>query len=240
MVQLQQTGGRLGNQLFEYAFGRIIAEELGYRFEHNLGADELKNNFKLPKVIEGKSFETPIQKIDCLHKWSPTLLEEIINDKKDRKIILNGYFQKYIYYKNYKHKLKDWFKFDCNKHNYDDAIGVHIRKTDFKNSIYDMPDDYFLKILRAEAFNKIFITSDEPENETINKIKKEFKNVELFSGSPYETMEHFVCFKKLILSLGTFSWWIGFLSNADKVYMPDKVTHEIDLRVKDDLRYIFL
>jgi len=240
MVEVLETGGRLGNQLFEYAFGRIIAENFGYKFTHNLKAHELDNEFKLPRVIPGKEIQQPVQTVNGIHTWASDLLENILNDKSERKILLHGYFQKYIYYKNYKNKLKEWFKFDVNKFNFSNSIGVHLRKGDFKGSISDMPDDYFINILKNESFENIVVTTDEPNHPTVFKIKNEFKNVLLFNDSPYKTLEAFVCFDKLIISHGTFSWWMGFLGKASKVYMPGNVRHEIDLRVTDEQRFTFV
>lgn len=240
MVEVVETGGRLGNQMFEYTFGRIIAEELGFKFTHNLKAYELDNNFKVPRIILGKEIHQPIQSINGVHTWAPDLLDNIIKDKSDRKILLHGFFQKYVYYKNYKHKLKEWFKFDINKFNSPDTIGVHIRKGDFKGSISDMSDEYYIGLLKNETFENILLTSDEPNHPTLHRIRNEFKNVILFNDTPYKTLETFVCLDKLITSYGTFSWWMGFLGKASRVYMPSKVMHEIDLRVTDEPRYIFV
>jgi hypothetical protein len=237
MVELVGSTGRLGNKLFEYSFARIIAEHFNYKFIHNLDNKELSENFNLPKVIEGKEFSFPVQIINGIHEFDYNLLNCILEDVSDRRIKINGYFQKYIYYKNYKDKLKTWFYVNNEKFDYPGAIGVHIRKGDYVNSVYDLPDEYFIDILKAETYEKIYLTSDDPSHPTVKRIQNEFKNVELFNGSPYETLENFSCFDKLITCFGTFSWWMGFLSKASKVYMPNKIIGQIDLKVDDEERY---
>lgn len=231
--------------MFEYAFGRIIAEELGYKFSHNLTASEITNYFHLPNNIGGKEFNSPVQEIEAIYKWDKSLLTDILNNKEDRKIVLHGFFQKYSYYINYKEKIKKWFYFDFNKYSFEDAIGVHIRKTDFGAPVhrhFDLPDEYFLDVLKTENYESIHITSDDPNHCLIKKIQNEFNNVLVFSGNAVETMERFVCYKKILISQGTFSWWMAFLSNAEKIYMPQKLVEpgEIDLRVIDESRYVFV
>jgi hypothetical protein len=155
---------------------------------------------------------------------------------------LHGFFQNYNYFKNYKDKLKKWFHIEKNYENKDD-IAVHIRKNDFKHiPKFDSSDEYFLNLLRGEKFNKIVIATDEPEYILIKKIEEEFKGrVLMFKENTFNTLQHFTCYNKLILSFGTFSWWMGFLSNAEKIYLPNKICPgSIDLRVFDEERFVLI
>jgi hypothetical protein len=239
MVEIKTSGGRLGNQMFEYAFGRIIAEELGYKLIHNLN---LLQPFNLPS-INGKSFNTTEQYIDGLNFYSDNLLNEIIGNKNDRKITLHGYFQKYCYIKPYKEKIKNWFHLDKEDVYFDDTtVGIHLRKGDltYCNQWMDMDDSYYLNILERENFDKIIITSDTPDYPLIKNIISKYKNVALFNADTLSTLKVFSCFKNLILSNGTFSWWMAFLGNPKKVYMKNFIHDSINLVVNDDPRYIII
>jgi len=99
-----------------------------------------------------------------------------------------------------------------------------------------------LNLLRKESFNKIIIATDEPEYILIKKIMEEFKDrVIIFKGNTFETLQHFTCYNKLILSFGTYSWWMGFLSNAERIYLPNRICPgSIDLRVFDEERYVLV
>lgn len=242
MVEIQASGGRLGNQMFEYALGRIIAEHFGYKLTHNLYCSELETNFNLPKILEGREISSPVQHIDGMINYESNLLETILDNNSERKIILHGFFQNYNYFKNYKDKIKKWFYIDKNYENKDD-IAIHIRKNDFKHiPKFDSSDDYFLNLLRKESFNKIIIATDEPEYILIKKIMEEFNDrVIIFKGNTFETLQHFTCYNKLILSFGTYSWWMGFLSNAERIYLPNRICPgSIDLRVFDEERYVLV
>jgi hypothetical protein len=239
MVIVNPTPGRLGNQMFSYCFARIIAQEFNYALINNL---PLLQELNLTS-IDGNICRDP-QEIIYGYDYKDDLLENILKNKKDRMFILEGYFQKYIYYKNYKQEIRTWFKeLNPNKEQIEEnTIGIHIRKDDIPREVQkcDLPDEYFIDILKTEKPEKIIITSDEPTHSTIKKIQNEFKNVEIYNGSTIDTLKKFVCFKKLILSFGTYSWWMGFLSNASKIYMKDKIDNDIDLVIRDDKNYIIV
>jgi hypothetical protein len=237
MVVANPSAGRLGNQMFAYCFARIIAQEFNYKLVNNLS---LLQDLRLEQV--NGNIYTNDQEIIYGYEYKDDLLENVLKNKNNRMIITEGYFQKYNYYKNYKTNIKEWFKeINPNKENIlNDTIGMHIRKDDISNQKWDLPDEYFIDTLKMENPEKIIITSDEPTHATIKKIQNEFKNVEIYNGSTIDTLKKFVCFKKLILSFGTYSWWMGFLSNASKIYMKDKINNDIDLVIRDDPNYIII
>lgn len=243
MVTVKTSGGRLGNQMFEYAFGRIIAEHFNYKFTHNLPAPELSNDFKLPNIIDGREILDPVQLVEGNYNYPPDLLDNILNTSYDRKIVCDGFFQNYNYYKNYKHKLKQWFHIDTEEYDSKNDLAVHIRKGDYKaHPHFDLPDEYFLNLIKQENFDRLIVSSDEPSSNVVQKIFEQYKDrAILFEDTPFNTLYHFACHNKLILSFGTFSWWIGFLSNAEKIYLPNKFfPGNIDLRITDDKRYTLI
>jgi len=239
MVEVIGTPGRLGNKMFEYAFGRIVAEHFNYKFIFHPFVKEIVENFNLPQFLDGKDISYPNQDVNGIYEYSYTLLDEILANTQERKITINGYFQKYVYVREHKEKIKQWFYLDTNKFNFENSIGIHIRKGDQKNTIYDVPDSYFIDILKSESFDNVYITSDAPQDDVIKTIQNEFKNVHIFQGDTFNTLQNFVCFKKLITTASSYSWWMGFLSNA-KVYMPNKTYNAIDLRVDDEERFILV
>ncbi len=61
--------------------------------------------------------------------------------------------------------------------------------------------------------------TDTPEHSLVKELIGSY-NLRILNGSPAECLAFAKNFNKLILSSGTFSWWIGFLSKAETIYYP--------------------
>lgn len=236
MVKLVSCG-QLGNQMFQYAFARTIAEELGYSLvtENN----EVEKIFNLPP-LSGKLFLEPEEFIDEKRN-ELDLLDKLVANKTDRLIHLKGYFEKYLYYKPNKEKIKKWYYLDpIDKNN--NIIGIHLRMHYFSHLI--KPLEYYYDILKKEQFDKIAIATDDVNHNYVKTILKDFSNAFVLSLDRIDTMRYFKTLEKIIIGHGTYGWWLGFLSNASRIYMPNHIDSQlltdVDLRVTDEERYIFV
>lgn len=133
---LVQWHGRLGNQLFQYALGRIIAEDLDYQL----------NSPTLPGFIatQDKVKGSIIQPIHPLK--GPHLLDKnfVYSCKGKKGFVVQGWFQRYEYYKRHKEKLRKWFNRGFIPLNFDeDDLVIHIRRT--QRGTADTKYPYFLK-----------------------------------------------------------------------------------------------
>jgi len=102
------------------------------------------------------------------------------------------------------------------------GIFLHYRIGDIEDTPNMLPLSYYedaINLLGKE--NIIYISSDSPHHENIKKLTKKY-NCELINLSPIDTIKFGKNFKKIILSEGTFSWWIGFLSNRSKVICNER------------------
>lgn len=77
-----------------------------------------------------------------------------------------------------------------------------------------LPIEYYRKAL--EGSNGGYISSDSPDDAGVKALAEEF-NLEIFNDTPENTIIFAASFDKKVLSLGTFSWWIGFLGNQSNV-----------------------
>ena len=64
------------------------------------------------------------------------------------------------------------------------------------------------------------MSSDTFNHPFIQKLISEF-DLEPYKNTPEETIIFGSRFKNKILSLGTFSWWIGFIGSQNNVICPD-------------------
>jgi hypothetical protein len=129
--------GRLGNNLFQYALGRIIAEHLGFELTCStfplspegirLSNESLKDTqsatlfstasefINAPLHIPGKRYLHPHPTDDFVMDMTMTWkgqtidLAGVLADHSPRKIRLMGFFQRYEYYRPYLDKIRHWF-----------------------------------------------------------------------------------------------------------------------------------
>lgn len=133
----------------------------------------------------------------------------------------NGFFQdEETISKFLKYKDKIFNKIDT-----EEGLFVHVRLGDIANNFpagRSCDIGYYEKCLNNIKQNKgpRFISSDSPSNKIVIDLIDKF-NLELFQAPPEETIIFASKFKNKILSLGTFSWWIGFLGAQDNVFFPD-------------------
>lgn len=94
---------------------------------------------------------------------------------------------------------------------------IHVRLGDASH--VNPGTDYYRRCIADTKFNKGYISSDSMDNNMINELIDEFKLIP-YSDSPINTINFGKDFGNLVLSDGTFSWWIAALSNAETVHYP--------------------
>lgn len=236
----------IGNNLFQYCWGREIAERKGYCLKTRRieGFPETYKDLPGEKVLQ-----------DQLTTPSATQvfnMDQIYNHSG--KIFIDGYPQRYEFYFFNKENIRKWLKIE-NENQYDfpddDDIVMHIRLGDYMNYGWQMPIEYYQSILEIEKYKNCYIITDDPNRPELKKLID--SGCIIKDNSKFGTMQHMADFvfakksKKLVLSPSTFSWWAGFLGEG-LVYFPcikypwdpNPTNEEIDLRVFDDERYKFV
>jgi hypothetical protein len=209
-------GGRLGNNLLQY----ITAYLFSKKFNYNLNTEGVNNKldfadfFKLKTHI-GKIFQRHEIIVDNNNLINFLEKENI----DDRHYIFSDYFQIREYIEIYLDEIISCFNPVETK--IDDVFVVY-RIGDIDNTRQMLPIDYYRDCLKELNFNKGFITSDTPNHPNIIELSKDF-NLEIYKNEcPMQTIDYARKFDKLILSEGTFSWWIGTLSKSNFVYYNER------------------
>ena len=264
MIHLQMQG-LIGNNLFQYAFARILSEDLGYALEVTHSPYKAKQN--VPQLIEllshfrdaplsipGKSFEHPIdttaQVADDGFDGHCIDLEKMRNRQDDRKLLIEGFFERYEIFRAHKDRIRSWYACDAINLGYnisEDDVVMHIRRGDFIVFGRALSLDFYLDVLKDLDFRQLYICGFGLDRE----VKQAFQryNPIYVQGKPSDDFRFIKGFNRIIQSQSTFAWWAGFLSHARELYAPVPAPNstpfeedwpQIDLRVDDESRYHYV
>jgi len=229
--------GRLGNQMFQYAALRGIADKHGYEFtipESNFQDEwndhQLFEVFDLPNLKHrGRVSDRFIQ--ERQFNYDPELVEQCPDD-----VSLYGYFQTEKYFNHIADSIKEDFSFkgevvaNCEEvmETIDNPISLHVRRTDYVEKSQDHPPctlEYYEQALKKfDHKRQVIIFTDDIEW---------CKNQEIFKPDRFLVSEtqnnvYDLCMMTMcddyIIANSSFSWWGAWLSrNPDsQVIAPKK------------------
>jgi len=228
--------GRLGNQMFQYAALRGIADKHGYEFtipESNFQDEwtdhQLFEVFNLPNLKHrGRVADRFIQ--ERQFNYDPELVEQCPDD-----ISLYGYFQTEKYFSHIADSIKEDFTFkrevvaNCEEvmESIDNPIALHVRRTDYVEKSQDHPPcslEYYEDALKKFDHKRpVVIFTDDI---------KWCKEQEIFKPDRFlvsETQDNIydLCMMTMcddyIIANSSFSWWGAWLSkNPDSQVIAPK------------------
>jgi hypothetical protein len=205
-------GGRMGNQLFEYAMVRSIAEKRGLNYwfdQRNWTGKNLFNlDFGIADGVINKIYE------EDGSNYNPNVYD--VEDFTG----FHGYFQNEKYFDH--DKARKWFvpTIDVNA-DFDNVCYIHFRGGDynvFPWNMYQLPKSYYdeaMALMLTKNPNLRFVmVTDDP-----NEAHKRF-DIEIISNSMEEDFVMLMKAKYLIVSNSSFSWWAGWLNLNNTVIAP--------------------
>lgn len=226
MTSTTSENGRLGNQIIRNLSVSILAKK------HNLKVDysnkELIQKLGIELFSGTNSYNTTIELTDDNYF--------IVYDSNNLNSNLNPndhYFQtkkitnmlyKYLHSPDIKLNIMDKNEFKERYANNNDLF-IHIRLTDAE--IFNPGIAYYIKAIKNINFDKLYISTDDPNNNTISNLKELYPSLELIIVDVITTFKFASTCKHIILSHGSFSAVIGYLSFFSNVYYPEYEANKI-------------
>jgi hypothetical protein len=232
--------GRLGNQMFQYAGLRALAQKFNYSFclpNTNIKPDNEDQNifetFKLDNILKLDIDLYNITVTDDVTGECIGFDKNIFNKCPDN-IDLHGYFQDIRYFQECFQNFNDYFVFkdECldvaQKHFYtvfrnEPVISLHIRRGDYNRFPWHpmLSVEYYEKALMCFDKNlKVMVFGDDIDwcfqHSLFND--KRFFFSRNFNVSMDLCMQTFCQYH--IISNSTLSWWGAQLANSKKVIKP--------------------
>ena len=96
---------------------------------------------------------------------------------------------------------------------------VHLRLDDVAH--FNPGLQYYLKTLSQLTFDHLYLTTDQKDHDTIQQIKKVYPNASIIEYDEIQTFQFASTCKHVILSHGSFSAVIGYLSYFSDIYYPE-------------------
>jgi len=208
--------GRLGNRLIQYCLARILSKKFNEQISH----PEIK--FFKPRYITNYKIHKKNILVDDNNFLEILQLENL----EPANLVLSGYFQDKLFLSEYRKEILQLIKFTWEEK---EGIFIHYRLgdclTNNNGSIRLIPaQEYYMycldEILKTSN-QQVYISSDSPNHDRVTSLSKKYKANIINFENPIIAMFYGSQFKNKILSLGTFSWWIGFLGNQNNIYYPD-------------------
>lgn len=241
--------GRLGNQMFQYAVCRTVAEKSGYSFyipqDKNDHGQNVSNYFDVDMGVNVGNIQHRFGEDHTRQQFNPSIFN--IPDNTS----IWGFYQTDKYFIDNQMNVRNWFKIEMDdvtkslldKYPVDEYCYIHFRGTDYKNwdsGTRFLPMKYFEDGMNEiKSINKdikfLVITDD------VDGAKEYFQGCEVISNDMMVDFKLLYYSKYCIITNSTFSWWAAWLSDKTitiapnnwlNYQMPHLGFYPVDIRVE--------
>ena len=213
--------GRMGNRMFQYAFGAILA-----KLKNTTLLAPALPNFNIPSTSTERAVNNPIY--TRMYGNNYVNLKELI--ETDRDVVVNSFVQKSKYYIEHKQFLKQLFNIQDQPFLNKNKLVIHIRETDYENIGCFLGYECYKQLINSTSFNDIIIVTDNSECDTVQRLVNEGCTIfskgyvnEFCTHSNERSMTDFAVLlysENIAISQSSFSWWAGFLGEHKQVIFP--------------------
>ena len=259
-----QCLGLLCNNLTQYTLARLLAQELGFALHVSHSPVKPRTNVPeflqlldrfadAPLDIPGEGFQQPVDQSAHLEHGFDGYhfdFQHMVADTRARRIELQGYFERYAYFKPYKEQIRQWYAtepFDAGYDIHPEDIVLHIRRADFVVHGRAIDLGFYTRLLNSLSFRQLYICGIGLDAE----VRRVFAPYEprYVHGNTVDDFCFIKGFNRIVQSQSTYAWWAGFLSEAEEIHapIPENYTTRsvleqpgIELVVDDEPRYHYI
>lgn len=257
MIITRLIGG-IGNQMFEYAAGRAVAERTGQELKLDISAYkyDAKRQYSLScfntieNFLDVKNYFRAKQYNEQHFHFDPDLL------KTSGNIYMNGYWQSEKYFKDIEDIIRKDFTFkefvkpkndsvksEIQMH-HNNSISIHVRRGDYVSNPQTneyhgvLPIKYYEKaasIITDKIKDPYFFIFSDDINWCKSNFKLDYPTRFVEGNRDWEDMQLMVYCKNHIIANSAFSWWGAWLSPFKEkiVISPKDWFAGADLDIKD-------
>jgi hypothetical protein len=220
------TNGRLCNQIIRNLAVSLIAEKYNLYVEYC--NKSLINNLGINLFTGKEKFNNMITLDDnnYFSIYNCNKLESNLNPNSNffqTKDITN-FLYNYLHKDEIKSNIINKNQFN-NRYNENNDLFIHIRLTDIAH--YNPGVNYYIKTIKTINFDNLYISSDEPTHAIIQEIIKQYPTSIIIKYDEIKTIQFASTCKHIILSHGSFSAVIGYLSFYSTIHYPEYETNKI-------------
>lgn len=227
MTSTTENKGRLGNQIFRNIAVSLIAEKhnlLVYNYASNENISKLgiklfsgKNKYEYFSILNDDNYFTIYNTENLNTNLDPNY------DYFQTKEISNFIYQ-YLNSNDIKSNIINNNEFK-NRYNNNNDCYIHIRLDDAAH--FNPGINYYLEVLNKIKYDNLYISTDEPTHNIIKEITNKYPKSNILLFNEINTIKFASTCKNIILSHGSFSAIIGYLSFYSTINYPEYQINKI-------------
>lgn len=211
MIKMSEYYGRSGNMLLMEVGISILSK----RFD--LYVDGGFVNAHMFSALGFEPYMSGSRKFDNMVEYSDPDLKRLMKlDGIDHGISFKGGFQVKDFVIKNRDEIRNHFMLEYDDSKKEDLF-VHVRYDDAAH--VNPGKEYYIRAIDRCRFKKGYISSDSFNCEIVGDLVSRY-GLEAVNMDPVGTINFAKDCGSLVLSKGTFSWWMGILSNSKNIYYP--------------------